>query len=187
MGITIHYYTEHGNHLDPATARDIFTRAAFLAKEIAGEYGWEFAGMSRSASRWYMEHVPGGSTVQATGAVRSALWNPSPGCESFELQWVEGTGILPYAFTKTQYAEDRVRVHAEICDLLTRLNTEVFGGKLHISDEGDYLPGRTLDRLAQAFGENDAAIRTLLAQIRQKGFRASSPIEEVRPFPPPRP
>ncbi len=187
MGITIHYSTERGNHLDPDTARDTFTQAAFLAKEIAGEYGWEFAGMSRDPNRRYLEHVDGGPGIEGSGPVRSALWNPSPGCESFELQWVEGTGILPYTFTKTQYAEDRVRVHAQICDLLTRLNTEVLGGKLHISDEGDYLPGRTLDRLAQAFGENDAAIRTLLAQIRQKGFRASSPIEEVRPFPPPLP
>ena len=187
MGITIHYYTEHGNHLDPATARDIFTRAAFLAKEIAGEYGWEFAGMSRSASRWYMEHVPGGSTVQATGAVRSALWNPSPGCESFELQWVEGTGILPYAFTKTQYAEDRVRVHAEICDLLTRLNTEVFDGKLSISDEGHFLPERAIDRLAHSFGENEDVIRRMVDAARGAGWTVSSPLDGVPPSFPPRP
>ena len=181
MGITIHYYTERGNHLDPATARDTFTEAVFLAKEIAGGYGWEFVGMERHPKRWYLEHVPGRPAVDHYGPVRTATWNPAPGCESFTLAWVEGTGILPYEFTKTQFAKDRVRVHAQICDLLERLNREVFGGKLRISDEGGYLPGRSIDALAHAFGENEEVIRRMIDAARRSGWNVSSPLDDVPP------
>ena len=179
MGITIHYSTERGNHLDPATAKAQVDEAIHVAADAARRYGWEFAGRSRRKNAWYLEPVPGASSVEGHGTIRSVLWNPSPGCESFALEWVEGTGILPYAFTKTQYAKDRVRVHAQICDLLEELNRSVFAGKLRISDEGGYLPGRSIDTLANSFGENEAVIRRLVDSARRSGWTVSSPLDDT--------
>ena len=181
MGITIHYYTERGNHLDPSAAKAQVDEAIHIAAEAARRYGWEFAGRSRRKNAWYLEHVAGGAAIQSHGTIRSVIWNPSPGCESFALDWVEGTGILPYAFTKTQYARDRVRVHAQICDLLEQLNRDVFGGKLRISDEGGYLPGRSIDTLAHAFGENEAVIRQMIDAARRSGWTVSSPLDDAPP------
>lgn len=181
MGITIHYYTEHGNHLEPATAKAQVDAAIHIVAEAARAYGWEFAGRSRRRNARYVEWGRPQPIDEVRGTVRSIAWNPSPGCESFALDWVEGTGILPYAFTKTQFAKDRVRVHAQICDLLTRLNTEVFDGRLHISDEGGYLPDRTIDRLAHAFGENEEMIRRLVDSARKAGWTVSSPLDDATP------
>ena len=181
MGITIHYYTEHGSHLDPATAKAQVDAAIHIVAEAARAYGWEFAGRSRRRNTRYVEWGRPDPIDEVRGTVRSVAWTPSPGCESFALDWVEGTGILPYAFTKTQFGKDRVRVHAQICDLLTRLNSEVFDGRLHISDEGGYLPDRSIDRLAHAFGENEEMIRRLVDAARKAGWTVSSPLDDAPP------
>ena len=181
MGITIHYFTERGNHLDPEKAAQRFETAIAIASETAARLGWEALGERREEGRWYLEHSAGqcGSSCDGTGTVRSAAWNPDPGSETFALEWVEGTGILPYAFCKTQFSKDRLRVHAQLCDLLERLNREAFDGKLVIHDEGDYLPGRSLDRLAAAFGENEAAIRRLVDAARNAGWNVATPLDDM--------
>ncbi len=183
MGITIHYFTEAGNHLDPATAEAQFTKATTIASDAAARFGWEALGQRREEGRWYLEHSSGqcGSSRESTGTIRSVAWNPDPGCETFSLEWVEGTGVLPYAFCKTQFAKDRVRVHVQLCDLLERLNREAFDGRLVIHDEGDYLPGRCLDRLAAAFGENEALIRRLVEAARDAGLNVATPLDEAPP------
>lgn len=179
MGITIHYSTERGNHLDPSTAKAQVDEAIHLAAEAARRHGWAFLGRSRHPRAWYLESIPDTSSVEAHGTVRSVAWEPSPGCESFALEWVEGTGILPYAFTKTQYARDRLRVHAQICDLLEQLNAEVFTGKLRVVDEGGYLPGRSIDTLAQSFGDNEEVIRRFLRAAKQAGWNVASPLDDT--------
>ena len=75
----------------------------------------------------------------------------------------------------------RVRVHAQICDLLEQLNREVFDGKLRISDEGGYLPERSIDTLAHSFGENEAMIRRLVDAARHAGWAVSSPLDDAPP------
>ena len=192
MGITIHYYTERGNHLDPSTAEAQFERAVALATEAAARHGWTPLGTARREGAWFMEHgrasSPGEPTRDGTGTIRSVAWDPGRGSETFVLAWVEGTGILPYGFVKTQYANQRVLVHAQLCDLLDRLNREAFDGRLAICDEGGYLPGRSLDRLAVSFGENEAAIRQVLAKLRGAGWAVSSPLDaEGGASPPARP
>ena len=183
MGITIHYYTERGNHLDPSTAEAQFERAVALATEAAARHGWTPLGTARREGAWFMEHgrasSPGEPTRDGTGTIRSVAWDPGRGSETFVLAWVEGTGILPYGFVKTQYANQRVLVHAQLCDLLERLNREAFDGKLVIHDEGDYLPGRSLDRLAAAFGENEAAIRRLVDAARNAGWNVATPLDDM--------
>lgn len=181
MGITIHYYTERGSHLDPSTAEAQFERAVALATEAAARHGWKPLGASRREEAWFMEHgrsSPDEPTRDGTGTIRSVAWDPGRGSEPFALAWVEGTGIIPYGCVKTQYAEHRVLVHAQLCDLLDRLNREVFDGRLVISDEGGYLPGRSIDTLAQSFGENEAAIRSVLGKLRSAGWAVSSPLDE---------
>jgi len=180
MGITIHYYTEHGNHLDPLTAERQFDAAVEIAEAAATRYGWEPLGRRREEGRWYMEHSAGqcGASADGTGTIRSAAWNPDPGCETFALEWVEGTGILPYAFVKTQFACDRLRVHAQLCELLAEVNRQAFDGRLVIHDEGDYLPSRSLDRLAAAFSENEAVIRRLVDAARKAGWNVATPLDD---------
>lgn len=178
MGITIHYFTEVGRHLDPATAAAQFERAVGIAASAAERYGWEPLGRQRREDAWYLEHAPEQASAERHGTVRSAAWNPSPGCETFALEWVEGTGVLPYCFVKTQFADRRAVVHAQICDLLETLNRDAFGGRLVVHDEGGYLPGRSVDALAKAFGENEALIRALLGAARRSGLTVASPLDE---------
>jgi hypothetical protein len=175
MGVTIHYYTEAGRGLSPATAEGQFERAVALTTEIGTRLGWTFRGRFREENRRYTEFAPTGGSRDGTGTVRMALWDPDPGCETFGLEWVEGTGILPYAFVKTQYANDRVRVHAAIVTLLDRLNREVFDGRLVIDDEGGFYQGGSLDGLAGGFAENEAVLRSVLDAIRGQGWSVETP------------
>lgn len=181
MGITIHYYTRRGNHLDPAHASEQYARAVTIVSELADRHGWESLGTSRKPNHRFAEKLAEGdarSTADGLGNLVVTAWNPDPGCETFALEWVEGSGILPYCFVKTQYSEQRVLVHAQLCDMLLRVNREAFDGKLCIYDEGDYLPDRSLDRLGAAFGESDAAIASVLGLLRAKGWDVRSPIEQ---------
>ncbi len=178
MGITIHFYTKRGNHLDPATAAAQVDRAVAIIDGAAHQFGWKSLGETRSEATRFAETLASDDyrTADGTGTVVSHAWDPGDGCETFSLAWVEGTGILPWAFVKTHYAENRLRVHAEIASVLDRINREVFGGRLHIIDEGHFLPDRSLDRLAARFGENDTAIQQVLGSLRAAGWDKASPI-----------
>ena len=177
MGITIHYFTDAGHHLDPSTAEARFERAVAIASAAADRHGWESLGRQRRTGAWYLEHAPERASTEQHGTIRSAAWNPSPGCETFVLEWVEGTGVLPYCFVKTQFAERRAFVHTQLCDLLDDLNRDAFDGRLVVHDEGGYLPGRSVDALAQAFGENEALIRAFLSAARRAGLPVASPLD----------
>lgn len=174
MGVTIHYYTEAGRGLSPATAESQFERAVALTEEVGKRLGWKYLGRFREENRRYTELDSQGGSQSGTGTVRVALWDPDPGCETFGLEWVEGTGILPYAFVKTQYANDRVRVHAGIVTLLDRLNREVFDGCLAIHDEGGFYRDGSLDSLANGFAGNEAVIRRVLEALRGTGWSVES-------------
>ncbi|MCL4807786.1 MAG: hypothetical protein KJ062_08310 [Thermoanaerobaculia bacterium] len=177
MGVTIHYYTEAGRGLSPETAEGQFERAVALTTEIGTRLGWKFRGRFREENRRYTEFAPKGGSRDGTGTIRMALWDPDPGCETFGLEWVEGTGILPYAFVKTQYADDRVRVHAGIITLLDRLNREVFDGRLLIHDEGGFYQGGSLDALAGGFAENEEVLRHVLRAIQGQGWSIGRPAD----------
>lgn len=181
MGITIHYYTQRGAHLDPASAEGQYRSAVRVVQGAASTHGWAYLGEERRPNEPYTEWLADGgprTTERAKGTVISNIWDPGRGCESLELLWVEGTGILPYCFVKTQFADRRALVHAQICDLLEALNRDAFDGRLVVHDEGGYLPGRSLDALAQAFGENEALIRALLGAARDAGLTVTSPLDE---------
>ena len=179
MGITIHYYTKRGNHLDPATAPAQIDRAVAIINEAAHQFGWTSLVTRRAEGDRFGEWLgdDDGGAEYAAGTVVTHAWDPGDGCETFSLEWVEGTGILPYAFVKTHYATDRLRVHAEIATVLDRVNREAFDGRLHIVDEGGYLPDRSLDRLAAHFGANDAVIQRVLGTLRAAGWNVATPTE----------
>jgi len=175
MGITIHYYTEAGRGLNPETAEAQFERAVALTTDVGTRLGWKFLGKFRQEKRRYTELGGEDGSTGGTGTIRMALWDPDPGCETFGLEWVEGTGILPYAFVKTQYATDRIRVHAAIVTLLDRLNREAFDGRLVIHDEGGFYQDGSLDGLAGGFAENEAVLRSVLDAIRGRGWSVETP------------
>lgn len=176
MGITIHYYTDAGTPLDAARAAEQYEKAVALTRIVGRRLGWKFVGRFRK-ERQYTEYGRNGQSREGTGVVRSALWDPDPGSETFSLEWVEGTGILPYCFVKTQFAHDRVRVHAAIVTLLDRLNRLVFDRRLVIVDEGRYLETRSADELAAGFSKNEAMIRAIVESARAKGWTVASPLD----------
>lgn len=176
MGITIHYYTEAGHPLDAAAAEAQYEKAVALTRMVGRRLGWKFGGRFRKEQR-YTEFGKDGRSRDGQGVVRSALWDPDPGSETFALEWVEGTGILPYCFVKTQFAHDRVRVHAFLVTLLERLSRLVFDGKLVIHDEGRYLATRSVDGLAGQFRENEALIRSIVQAARANGWTVTSPLD----------
>lgn len=178
MGITIHYYTDVANPLDPATAGAKYEKAVALTRMVGRRLGWTYRGRIRKEQERYTAFGNDGTSKDGVGTVHTALWDPDPGSETFGLEWVEGTGILPYCFVKTQYAHDRVRVHASIVTLLDRLSRLVFDGKLVIHDEGRYLESRSVDGLATQFTESDTMLRSLLGALRKDGWSVSSPLDE---------
>lgn len=177
MGITIHYYTDVAQPLDPATAGATYEKAVALTRMVGRRLGWTFRGRFRKEQQRYTAFGKDGRSIDGVGTVHTALWDPDPGSETFALEWVEGTGILPYCFVKTQFAHDRVRVHASIVTLLDRLSRLVFDGKLVIHDEGRYLATRSVDGLAERFTENEAVIRSIVQAARAKGWTVTSPLD----------
>lgn len=178
MGITIHYYTDVAHPLDPAKARDQYEKAVALTRMVGRRLGWAFRGRVRRTAHPYTAFAKDGTSTDGVGTVHAALWDPDPGSETFALEWVEETGILPYCFVKTQYALNRVRVHAAIVTLLDRLNRLVFDGRLVVSDEGHFAETRSVDQLAARFGENEAVIRSMLNALRSQGWSVASPLDE---------
>lgn len=178
MGITIHYYTDIAHPLDPAKAGEQYEKAVALTRLVGRRLGWTFRGRFRKEQKRYTAFGKDGASKDGVGTVHAALWDPDPGSETFALEWVEGTGILPYCFVKTQYAHDRIRVHASIVTLLDRLNRLVFDGKLVVYDEGHFAASRSVDQLAARFGENEAVIRSVLDSLRSKGWSVASPLDE---------
>jgi len=178
MGITIHYFTDVANPLDSATAREQYEKAVALTRMAARRLGWKFRGRVRKTEHPYTAFGKDGTSRDGVGTVHAALWDPDPGSETFALEWVEGTGILPYYFVKTQYALNRVRVHASIVTLLERLNRLVFDGRLVVHDEGHFAETRSVDQLAARFGENEAVIRSVLNSLRSKGWSVASPLDD---------
>lgn len=178
MGITIHYYTDVAHPLDPATAAAQYEKAVALTRMVGRRLGWTFRGRVRKEQHPYTAFGKDGTSTDGVGTVHAALWDPDPGSETFALEWVEGTGILPYCFVKTQYALNRVRVHASIVTLLDRLNRLVFDGKLVVHDEGHFAETRSVDALAARFGENEAVVRSMLDALRKQGWSVASPLDE---------
>ncbi len=178
MGITIHYYTDVAHPLDPATAAAKYEKAVALARMVGRRLGWTYRGRFRKEQHRYTAFGKDGTPKDGVGTVHAALWDPDPGSETFALEWVEGTGILPYCFVKTQYAHDRVRVHASIVTLLDRLNRLVFDGRLVVYDEGHFAETRSVDELAARFGENEAVIRSVLRALKASGWSTAAPLDE---------
>ncbi|GAF97177.1 unnamed protein product, partial [marine sediment metagenome] len=110
---------------------------------------------------------------------------PGEGCENAELnfQRIRGKYVCS-SFCKTQYAEEFVKCHLLVVQLLDMLKAEGF--EVEVSDEGEYWETRDLKVLAKNINEFTALISGFLGTVKkmveEQGMTLDAPIEKCKNF-----
>jgi hypothetical protein len=128
---------------------------------------------------WREEGNRSWKVQKPTTMVSLYLW-PGEGCESAELNFQRIRGkFICRSFCKTQYAEEFVKCHLLVVQLLDMLKAEGFD--VDVYDEGEYWETRDLKVLGKNINESTAMIAGLFGNLKsaakEQGMVATSPIE----------
>jgi len=110
---------------------------------------------------------------------------PGEGCESSDLHFQRIKGKFRCkSFCKTQYAEEFVKCHLLVIQLLDMLKEEGFD--VDVYDEGGYYDTRNLKVLAKNINESTAMIAGILGSLKsaaeQSGIVVEAPIENSKNY-----
>lgn len=104
------------------------------------------------------------------------LAGPAEGCEPLTFGWSRVTP-KPWSnkqFSKTQYAADFLAAHSAICAALSELEDAGYIGAVY--DDGEYYrSGKTLEQLAETYGQWMAMLGDLHDLLQGAGFTYQSP------------
>lgn len=122
--------------------------------------------------------------VKPTTMVSLYLW-PGEGCESAELNFQKIRGkFRSKSFCKTQYAEQFVKCHMLVVQLLDMMKAEGF--EVDVYDEGQYWETRDMKVLAKNINESTAVISSVLGGLKsaakEKGMVVDAPITECQNY-----
>jgi hypothetical protein len=144
------------------------------AMEKLGITPWQMVELGE----WKEEGNSHWKVVKPTTMVSLFLW-PGEGCESAELNFQRIRGKFRCkSFCKTQYAEEFVKCHLLVIQLLDMLKAEGFDVDCY--DEGHYWDTRDIKVLAKNINESTALISAVLGGLKsaaeQQGIVIEAPI-----------
>lgn len=110
---------------------------------------------------------------------------PGEGCESAEFNFQRIRGKFRCkSLCKTQYAEEFVKCHLLVVQVLDMLKAEGF--EVDVYDEGEYWQTRDMKVLAKNINESTAAISSVLGSLqsaaKEKGMVVEAPIEKCQNY-----
>lgn len=128
---------------------------------------------------WKHEGNTSWKVQKPTTMVSLYLW-PGEGCESAELNFQRIRGkFVCRSFCKTQYADEFVKCHLLVVQLLDILKADGF--QVDVYDEGEYWQTRDMKVLGKNINESTALIAGFLGGLKsaaeEKGMVVDSPIE----------
>lgn len=165
--------THPNNSIENMAMRD-------LIMEKLGVSTWKMVELGE----WRKEGNVSWKVARPTTMVSLFLW-PGEGCESLEFNFQRISGkFVCKSCCKTQYAEQFVKCHLLVIQLLDMLKAEGFA--VDVYDEGEYWQIRDIKVLAKNINESTALISAVLGGLKsaaeQSGIVVEAPIENSKNY-----